>query len=437
MTIFTDGPTVDLPAVLANRDWRSAYQHHLEERYPAAVVIAVKLNLAGNAKNSPQIQQLFQAGWQAIVAQVADLGDGLARIKVDRDRPTGPEGFLVVKADIVTVKKSMMTFEADFALGRLFDCDVMGAGADIYQLSRTDLGFTPRTCLICDCSAKDCAKAGRHSFPDLQAAADALYQKYFVTDVTLPAWSVTATVQTAQAACLAEVTVNPKPGLVDPVSPGSHPDMTALTFIDSTLALGQYFTQAVMVGRDFTGSDLKEILTILRPLGQEAEQAMIQATDGVNTHKGVIFSLGILLAAYGQATQNNQATTLGLVQKKVQEITAGLIDNDFGQKLADHPADLTAGERQYQVYQLTGVRGEVTRGLQPLSQVGLPTLRTSPAKTTNDRLLDTLMALVGSIQDSTLIKRAGTPAIEQTMQSWVGEFQALGGAKTPAGKAYL
>ncbi|MDN6355518.1 MAG: triphosphoribosyl-dephospho-CoA synthase, partial [Lactiplantibacillus plantarum] len=36
----------------------------------------------------------------------------------------------------------------------------------------------------------------------------------------------------ALRALLYEVTVNPKPGLVDPLSAGPHPDMNAFMFID-------------------------------------------------------------------------------------------------------------------------------------------------------------------------------------------------------------
>jgi triphosphoribosyl-dephospho-CoA synthetase len=35
-----------------------------------------------------------------------------------------------------------------------------------------------------------------------------------------------------------------------------------------------------------------EQLRLLRPAGMACEQAMFEATDGVNTHKGGIFSLG-------------------------------------------------------------------------------------------------------------------------------------------------
>ena len=47
----------------------------------------------------------------------------------------------------------------------------------------------------------------------------------------------------AQKALLYEVTTNPKPGLVDPVEHGAHPDMDIYTFIDSSEAMRSYLEQ--------------------------------------------------------------------------------------------------------------------------------------------------------------------------------------------------
>lgn len=58
-------------------------------------------------------------------------------------------------------------------------------------------------------------------------------------------------VDAALKAMLYEVTVNPKPGLVDPVTNGSHHDMNVFTFIDSTLSLRSYFEAVVKCGKDF------------------------------------------------------------------------------------------------------------------------------------------------------------------------------------------
>ena len=105
--------------------------------------------------------------------------------------------------------------------------------------------------------------------------------------------------RTALKSLLYEVSVTPKPGLVDRDNPGAHGDMDYYSFIDSAAALAPYFSRCAALGRDSL-CEPGEVLTRLRPLGLEAEEAMKQATGGANTHKGLIFSLGILCAAAGR-----------------------------------------------------------------------------------------------------------------------------------------
>lgn len=433
MNVFEKGPLVNLEQVLDNREWRSAKQMRLETDFPEATIVAVKLNLPGNVKNSPAIEQFYNAGWRVLLESLNQWS--IQKIDLDLKRATGPEGFIVVSKEINEVKRAAIHFEEDFILGRFFDSDVMAKGASGYQLSRQELGFAARRCFVCDDNAKACAKAGRHSFEELKEAVNQAYQEYFVFDPFLPNWNENMVVRSATFACLAEVVTNPKPGLVDPVSVGAHDDMDVETFIDSSLALEPYFASCMKAGRTFSRQDLTELLATIRPAGIAAEQAMKVATNGVNTHKGAIFTLGILIAAYGFCTKEGQSTTLSKVQEVVSHMGAHLLSENE-KILSANDTTLTAGQQQYQKYRLAGVRGEVADGLKPLSAVALPVLRDSVG-TTNERLLDTLMAIAGSITDSTLVKRAGNPAIQKQMVDWVEEFQKLGGASTPVGMEYL
>ncbi|MGO3462939.1 MAG: triphosphoribosyl-dephospho-CoA synthase, partial [Lactiplantibacillus plantarum] len=90
----------------------------------------------------------------------------------------------------------------------------------------------------------------------------------------------------ALRALLYEVTVNPKPGLVDPLSAGPHPDMNAFMFIDSALSLAPYFNACAAAGVAYTAVDLTGLFKQIRGIGVQAEQTMFAATKGVNTHKG-------------------------------------------------------------------------------------------------------------------------------------------------------
>ena len=93
----------------------------------------------------------------------------------------------------------------------------------------------------------------------------------------------------------AELVLTPKPGLVTPVDQGSHRDMDASTFLRSLWSLRHYFTLIADAGA--RGAEFHA----LRDLGIAAETRMLRATAGINTHRGAIFSLGLLSAACGAA----------------------------------------------------------------------------------------------------------------------------------------
>ncbi|HEL0505729.1 TPA: triphosphoribosyl-dephospho-CoA synthase, partial [Streptococcus equi subsp. zooepidemicus] len=103
----------------------------------------------------------------------------------------------------------------------------------------------------------------------------------------------------ALKALLYEVSLSPKPGLVDQLDNGAHDDMSFLTFVDSALALAPFFKTYLDIGFYHAKEDPGLIFERLRVSGIEAEQAMFSATKGVNTHKGVNFSLALLLGATG------------------------------------------------------------------------------------------------------------------------------------------
>ncbi|MBS9338495.1 citrate lyase holo-[acyl-carrier protein] synthase [Fructobacillus sp. M2-14] len=429
--VFAGGETVTLDSVLENREWRSNLQKQLEEKHPHDTILAIKLNIPGAIKNSPALKQLFTAGWRIFMARLSFWP--VRYVKVLKDRVTGPEGFLVVAGPITEVKKEAIRFEQHFFLGRLFDIDVMAKNQDDYQLSRQALGFSPRTCLVCDENAKLCAQTQKHDLEELQTAVNDFYQEYFVKDPVIPAWDKKAVVNAALFAFLAEASTTPKPGLVDPASVGSHNDMDIFSFIDSSISLEGYFGSCFDAGREFHGSDLKALLLKIRPSGIRAEEAMFIATDGVNTHKGAIFTVGIFLAAYGYASRNYQDPSLSFVLDVVAQMGADLVAKELAQESVH---DMTAGKKQYEEYRFTGVRGEVAGGLVPLEKVGLPELRRSSGDT-NARLLNALMHLAANINDSTLIKRSKNPEIQKKMAEYSQKFFELGGADSDAGMAYL
>lgn len=93
-----------------------------------------------------------------------------------------------------------------------------------------------------------------------------------------------------------ELALYPKPGLVSFLDNGAHRDMNAATFMRSLFSLRGYFVATAAAGmRDAEFNELQQ-------LGLAAESRMLLATRGINTHRGAIFTLGMLAAAAGCAT---------------------------------------------------------------------------------------------------------------------------------------
>ncbi|WP_432422549.1 triphosphoribosyl-dephospho-CoA synthase CitG [Weissella viridescens] len=243
-------------------------------------------------------------------------------------------------------------------------------------------------------------------------------------------------VQAAERALLYEVTVNPKPGLVDPVSNGAHQDMDVYTFLDSAASLLPYLTTAVALAEQFdTSRDLTELFEELRKAGIVAEKAMFTATKGVNTHKGAVFSLGILVCATAYLAQHAQPMTSEKVSQTVQAMLQGLSEHDFA-RLAEKPEiELTAGERQFLKYGATGIRGQAEAGFPVVMEFALPYFATTTGDM-NGRLLDTLMMISRETEDSNLIKRAGTIDILPWWRGQVDAYFTMGGSKTEEGLNY-
>lgn len=222
-------------------------------------------------------------------------------------------------------------------------------------------------------------------------------------------------------ALLGEVYATPKPGLVDRRDTGAHRDMNYETFLASTEAITPFMVRMFAEGMDATtsGHTPEEVFLAIRGIGLEAERAMYAATDGVNTHKGMIFTMGIVLAAagilYARADKTNgllaekeqqpgdDVTPEALASADVQPVTAdgesaksepgviagqitvdAILDmarqmtarsmaEDFRKMLAHPPK--THGERLFQTYGERGIRGQAMEGFPILRDTAVPWLR--------------------------------------------------------------
>ncbi|RSZ61024.1 triphosphoribosyl-dephospho-CoA synthase MdcB [Massilia atriviolacea] len=202
----------------------------------------------------------------------------------------------------------------------------------------------------------------------------------------------------AIASLYAELALYPKPGLVSLIDNGSHTDMDALTFMRSLFSLRHYFRRICMAGSE--GAPFHA----LKRLGIDAEARMLRATGGVNTHRGAIFSLGLLCAAAGRAAARGDALTAPALQA---HLLAG-----WGKALADHtaaPGMRSHGLAAGALHGASGARQEAARGLPSVFGTGLGALRRTlkAGRDMRHARIDALFALMVHVSDTNVLHRGG------------------------------
>ncbi|EOI5728278.1 triphosphoribosyl-dephospho-CoA synthase CitG [Cronobacter malonaticus] len=222
----------------------------------------------------------------------------------------------------------------------------------------------------------------------------------------------------AVAALYAELNLTPKPGLVDRANSGAHQDMDHALFVASIRAIAPWLRVFYQQGAQDAGLAESEMLRRLRPAGLACEQAMFSATGGVNTHKGGIFSLGLLCAAAGRlAAQGEPLTPIALCMT-VSAMTRGMV----ARELAHGRRAATAGERLYRQFGLTGARGEVESGFATVRRHVLPFWQCAQGER---GLQQALLRLMAVNPDTNLASRGGLEGLRY-VQAYASGLLARG-----------
>lgn len=235
---------------------------------------------------------------------------------------------------------------------------------------------------------------------------------------------------------LYEVSATPKPGLVDRNNSGAHRDMDFFTFLSSSSVLSLYFYNCTNQGILFQSGDYRDLLKALRPLGIKAEEDMLKATKGVNTHKGMIFSQGIIAAASGSLYSEEKKLTLENMIGRIKKITKG-ISREL--KDIEEKSQLTYGEKLFIKYGVKGIRGEVEEGFPTVVNYSYPVFKTLIGEKDypiNDILVQTLLSLMTGTKDSNILGRHDMETLK-LVQARAKEALELGGVFTKLGKEFI
>ena len=199
---------------------------------------------------------------------------------------------------------------------------------------------------------------------------------------------------------LLELETYPKPGLVSHIDAGSHEDMDAGTLRRSATALGPYLCALAEAGAQNSG------MGRLRVIGIEAEAAMLEATAGVNTHRGAIFGLGLLCAAAGARSSGTVETAAPL---------GSIVARRWGKEILNGPVTLRShGAEARRRYGAGGARCEAADGFPSVYGIGLPALKQAAIMAPADAeavRVQACFSLIAAVEDTNLLHRGGATGL--------------------------
>ncbi|MFL1515699.1 triphosphoribosyl-dephospho-CoA synthase [Pseudomonas prosekii] len=227
-------------------------------------------------------------------------------------------------------------------------------------------------------------------------------------------------------ALIDEADLSPKPALVDRRGNGAHSDLHLGLMHASALSLWPAFKEMAEAAIQFgaVGLPLREALG---RIGREGEQAMLTTTNGVNTHRGAIWALGLLVAAAALENITTNASAVTLCAARL-----ALLDDRFA------PRPLSHGAQVAQRYGARGAREEAQLGFPAVLQRALPQLKRSRALGHGEQnaRLDALLAIMTRLADTCVLYRAGETGL-QTMQLGAQAVLDAGGSASLGGRRRL
>ncbi len=222
----------------------------------------------------------------------------------------------------------------------------------------------------------------------------------------------------ASDALRTELYTTPKPGLVDQHDNGAHKDMDLALMCRSIDALHPFFTQLAlygsMCGEDFEVPDAQEV----RLIGIEAEKAMLNATGGVNTHRGALFAMGLTTMAASWCIARD-----GIVSSKQLRELVMAVAGQFTPTAGTHGNDAVNAHR------VTGALDLAKAGYKQLFTEWLPNYRNYLAEDPDTAPHRLLLLIMSQLDDTNVIHRVGyeqAQHVKREAQELLDNYTLLG-----------
>lgn len=197
----------------------------------------------------------------------------------------------------------------------------------------------------------------------------------------------------------AELDTTPKPGLVDKADNGAHSDMDYNLMLKSIYSLHPYFTKLSCLAYNEDVINIDKIKTI----GIEAEKQMLFTTNGVNTYKGALFSMGLVLYAASYLCRQNDK-----IQEQELQKTIKLLSIKFSQP------DDTHGKKVIEKHNIKGALNSAIDGYTLLFDEWLPFF--IKHKNEEHSLIKLLLFIMTNLDDTNIYYRKGEEVVAHVKQ---------------------
>ncbi len=416
---------ITLEDILAGKEARYNRQKAFREQYKTALV-SITINMPGPVKDLPIIRRLRDYAVQVVKKRLSVIGEEEVNLM------TGPEALLAVQDEGRFVKGITVEIEEQYSFARLLDIDVFDVSGQL--LSRQEKG-QGRGCFVCGGETVMCMREQKHVQADLQLAVGKMLNEFRAYETRFVSPAAEKLGALAVEAMLYEVTCTPAPGLVDRINSGAHHDMDFYSFMASSAALVMPMARCAQAGISHE-EGIESLLAVLRIVGLEGEKAMLRATGGVNTQKGLVFLLGIMAGVAGFLSRQKPSVTAKDVLQSAGQMVAGIVEMEL-MSANDKPEKMrTAGEKLYIKYGITGIRGELAQGLPAVEKEALPALRQGLGNglSINDALVQTLLILMTCVDDTTVMHRHDPDKMRVWVRQKVQAVLEVGGMETDEGR---
>lgn len=393
----------ELQHILTAREER----HLLRQQIAEGHRMSVSLNL--NVPGFPKSNELYSIFFSDAIARLQNWLMA-HRVMIDTkqitilNRAAGDFFLAAVQSTQLTVvqlKNLTESFEEGHPLGRFIDVDVADSKGNLVSSGKT------KPCFFCEeFPAMDCIHSKRHTFHELRSFQIQKIEAY-LSEIRLDRLSRRVSTLAIRSV-LYEISLTPKPGLVDMSGSGVHQDMDYTLFLDSTAMISMHFQTLLMKGARCSSDELSSALPIIRAVGLTMEQEMFAQTKGVNTQKGIIFLMGVSLFCAGYVLQNKDEFCTEDFRKAVQVVCKDMVKSEF----VEQDSSLTHGEVCFKKFSVGGIRQEVEAGFPTVFDYGLPVLDQA-RNTSVEALQRTLLALISGLDDTNVLYRSSKEVLDE------------------------